>query len=199
MDSNITNPNVSALKNITVGQNCTSNLKLFSKSSNRPIVALSSFPGSGNTWARHLLHMASGYWSGNSRDIPSTNHLVRAGWPAETIDCWSRETVVQKTHKWHGDSNNRCNFEKSIIIMRNPFDALMSDFKLSQGSKTSEPEPSVFEGDGFPNYIQKKAQGWYTLHYNWINSHSNIDLLWTCFDRFVGTVRMIIFELHLLV
>ena len=44
---------------------CTESPKFFHPDQRRPIVALSSFPGSGNTWARHLLHMASGYWTGN--------------------------------------------------------------------------------------------------------------------------------------
>ena len=37
------------------GQNCSAEFRLFSVESERPIVAISSFPGSGNTWARHLL------------------------------------------------------------------------------------------------------------------------------------------------
>ena len=41
--------------NVRQGQNCSAEFRLFSEESNRPIVALSSFPGSGNTWARHLL------------------------------------------------------------------------------------------------------------------------------------------------
>ena len=41
--------------NVRQGQNCSAEFRLFSQESNRPIVALSSFPGSGNTWARHLL------------------------------------------------------------------------------------------------------------------------------------------------
>lgn len=178
-------------QNISVGQNCSSELRLFSKSSNRPIVALSSFPGSGNTWARHLLHMASGYWSGNSRDMPANNHLVRAGWEAENIDCKSRQTLVQKTHQWHG-ANVRCNFEKSIIIMRNPFDAMVSDFKLqNSGSKVSEPNPKVFETDDFHNFAKKYAKRWYTVHYNWIMHNKGISLLWTCFDNLIGRVRTV--------
>ena len=81
----------------------------------------------------------------------------------------------------------RCQWEKSIIIMRNPFDALISDFKLSRGSKTSEPDPSAFEGPDFHDYIMKKAPGWYTLHYNWITKNNDIELHWTCFDRFINS------------
>ena len=82
--------------NVTKGQNCSDEFKLFSEESNRPIVAISSFPGSGNTWARHLLHMATGYWTGNRR---SSNKLKAAGWAAEDNDCKDRTTVAQKTHR----------------------------------------------------------------------------------------------------
>lgn len=78
------------------GQNCSAEFKWFSKTSNRSITAISSFPGSGNTWARHLLHMASGYWTGNRR---SSNHLKSAGWFAEDNDCRDRTTLAQKTHR----------------------------------------------------------------------------------------------------
>ena len=50
---------------------CTESPQFFHPDQHRPIVALSSFPGSGNTWARHLLHMASGYWTGN-RQVGTT-------------------------------------------------------------------------------------------------------------------------------
>ena len=56
-------------------------------------INLRSFPGSGNTWARHLLHMASGYWTGNRR---SSNHLKSAGWLAEDNDCKDRTRVRLK-------------------------------------------------------------------------------------------------------
>ena len=57
-------------------QNCTWAPRFFDPTVKRPIIALSSFPGSGNTWARHLLHMASGYWTGNRR---GSNHLKQYG------------------------------------------------------------------------------------------------------------------------
>merc|ERR1712136_377139 len=59
--------------------NCWEDLKFFNKSENRPRIAISSFPGSGNTWARHLIHKATGYWTGNRR---SSKQLKDAGWLA---------------------------------------------------------------------------------------------------------------------
>ena len=77
-------------------------------------VAITSFPGSGNTWARHLLHMGTGehswwrfshfygsflgIWTGNAR---SSNKLKDAGWQGEDISCMEGSVIAIKTHKWH--------------------------------------------------------------------------------------------------
>ena len=74
---------------------CGRKFKLFDKPQTR--VALTSFPGSGNTWTRHLLHMASGYWTGNAK---SSEKLKMAGWKGEDIPCQAGTTIAIKTHKW---------------------------------------------------------------------------------------------------
>ena len=53
-------------------------------------IAISSFPGSGNTWARHLLHMATGHWTGNAR---SSQKLKDAGWKGEDENCMEGTTI----------------------------------------------------------------------------------------------------------
>jgi len=107
--------------NVTKGQNCSDEFRLFSEESNRPIVAINSFPGSGNTWARHLLHMATGYWTGNRR---SSNKLKAAGWAAEDNDCKDRTTVAQKTHRLSHNKgltnhHSRQNFDFEGTISKN--------------------------------------------------------------------------------
>lgn len=84
------------LRNIS--SECAEPPKFFDPEEGRPITAISSFPGSGNTWARHLLHMATGYWTGNRR---GSNHLKQYGWMAEDINCRDRTTLAQKTHRLH--------------------------------------------------------------------------------------------------
>ena len=41
--------------NIEIGQNCSAELRWFNPSENRKIIAISSFPGSGNTWKGYLM------------------------------------------------------------------------------------------------------------------------------------------------
>ena len=102
-------PDWQKYKHVEKGQNCLSPLRFFTQKSKRPIVAISSFPGSGNTWARHLLHMASGYWTGNRR---TANDLKAAGWIAEDENCESRTTLAQKTHRLHDNKGKNKIFRK---------------------------------------------------------------------------------------
>ena len=81
-----------------ISSECAEPPKFFNPDEGRSITAISSFPGSGNTWARHLLHMATGYWTANRR---GSNHLKQYGWMAEDINCRDRTTLAQKTHRLH--------------------------------------------------------------------------------------------------
>jgi len=112
------------------GTNCSAELKMFREDSSHPRVAISSFPGSGNTWARHLLHMGSGFWTGNRRSSKTLKGscpwmqnlydnfskmqrgqsiILAAGWLAEDLDCRDRRTIAQKTHRL---SNNKGRIKK---------------------------------------------------------------------------------------
>ena len=55
-------------------------------------IALSSFPGSGNTWARHLLHMATGHWTGNAHHAEHSG-LRDVNWEGEYEDCMDGTTI----------------------------------------------------------------------------------------------------------
>ena len=55
-------------------------------------IAISSFPGSGNTWARHLLHMATGHWTGNAHHAEHSG-LRDVNWEGEYEDCMDGTTI----------------------------------------------------------------------------------------------------------
>lgn len=92
----------------------------------RGIVALASFPGSGNTWVRTLLEKATGICSGSYTCDMSLRY---AGFTGEGIQ--SPNVVVVKTHQvaphW-GDGKSSFKFSSAIVIVRNPLDALVSDW-----------------------------------------------------------------------
>ena len=167
-------------ENVREGQNCSAEFRTFSVESKRPIVAISSFPGSGNTWARHLLHMATGYWTGNRR---SSNHLKAAGWAAEDNDCKDRTTVAQKTHRL--SKNHACEFEMGLVLMRNPFDAILAAYNHHKAGKTGEPPMDVYEGDDWPKFIHDWAKRWYQFHYEWFKTFEG-PIQVSCFDELVS-------------
>ena len=94
-----------------------------------PVVALASFQGSGNTWVRHLLEQSTGIYTGSIY----CDTTLKAAFPGEHV-C-SANVLVVKTH--HPDSTHlpkdvklilkRNSFDKAIVLVRNPYDALVSE------------------------------------------------------------------------
>ncbi|KAL4237394.1 hypothetical protein ACF0H5_002112 [Mactra antiquata] len=86
----------------------------------RPVIGLMSFPGSGNTWTRHLIQQMSGLATSSCY----CDDMLRSnGFPFE---CHHElfKTIVVKTHEFkHAQEYN---FEKIILLIRNPYDAILS-------------------------------------------------------------------------
>lgn len=104
---------------------------------NSPLVALVSFHGSGNTWLRYLIEQASGVFSGSLY----CDTTLKSEFPGEFVV--SGNVVVIKSH--HADtralpkdvqlSTGRKGYDKAIILVRNPFDALISEANRRWNSK----------------------------------------------------------------
>lgn len=92
----------------------------------RGVVALASFPGSGNTWVRSLLESSTGICTGSYTCDMSLRY---AGFTGEGIQ--SSNVVAVKTHdvspNWAKDISSH-KFSSGIFLVRNPLDALVSDW-----------------------------------------------------------------------
>ena len=87
-------------------------------------VALISFPGSGNTWVRQLLEATTGICTGSTMCDMS---LRFAGFTGESIN--SGSVLVVKTHtSVHNWNISAPHFQSAIVIIRNPLDALVSEW-----------------------------------------------------------------------
>ena len=84
----------------------------------RKVVALVSFPGSGNTWVRSMLQEATGVCTGS---VYCDHSLKMNGFPGESVV--SPSVLVVKTH----ESPPAKVFDAAIVIMRNPFHALVAE------------------------------------------------------------------------
>ena len=104
-----------------------------------PLVALVSFHGSGNTWVRHLVEQATGIFTGSIYCDPG----LKVIFPGESVV--SGNVVAIKTHQ--SDTvelpddikkfSGKTNFDKVILIVRNPYDALVSEANRRWNSKRS--------------------------------------------------------------
>ena len=97
--------------------------------SQSPIVALISFHGSGNTWVRYLLEQATGVYTGSIY----CDRTLKLEFPGEQIV--SGSVVAVKTHQCDTTelpkdvqlALGKQRYDRAILLVRNPFDALISE------------------------------------------------------------------------
>lgn len=102
----------------------------------RGAVALASFPGSGNTWLRTIIEHTTGVCTGSYCCDMSLRYK---GFSGENIR--SGKVMVVKTHAlsvWVDEKpaeDTDLIFQSAIVIIRNPFDALVSEWnrKVANG------------------------------------------------------------------
>ena len=103
-------------------------------------VALVSLPGSGNTWVRSMLEKATGICTGS---IYCDSPLRTGGFVGESVRDGS--VIVVKTHtsdyQWKDDTEKRnkddAYYGSAIMLIRNPFDALVAEWHRLEGLKKS--------------------------------------------------------------
>lgn len=104
-----------------------------------PIVALVSFHGSGNTWVRHLIEQATGVFTGSIYCDPG----LKVAFPGESVI--SSNVIVTKTHRCDSMElpddimmfTGKRIYDKAILLVRNPYDALISEANRRWNSKHS--------------------------------------------------------------
>ncbi|XP_045187965.2 uncharacterized protein LOC123545721 [Mercenaria mercenaria] len=100
-----------------------------------PITGLVSFPGSGNTWTRHLIQQMTGL---GTSSVYCDGGLRARGFPYE-CDRDRARTVVVKTH----EARHFNLFKKIVLLVRNPYDALLSYAKFAKAGHTGHPSKQV--------------------------------------------------------
>jgi hypothetical protein len=110
-------------------------IRFFNATEERTPPILYSFPGSGNTWARLLIDLATGIYSGSPYDDP----FLISTFPGEGI-CNKSVSVVKmhptinafvNIHHIKGRHQPRCPtllFEQAILLIRDPYDAIFAEF-----------------------------------------------------------------------
>ena len=115
-------------------------MKFLEQNVSRLHVALASFPGSGITWLRYLIEQATGIFTGSMDCDISLKHVGHMG---EGV--WTNQVVAVRVNLAHLNitgsenmticangfgvcQNDSAHFDKVVIVMRNPYTAILSEY-----------------------------------------------------------------------
>ncbi|CAL8116046.1 unnamed protein product [Orchesella dallaii] len=131
------------------------------------ITGLVSFPGSGNTWTRHLIHLATGVYTGSFYfDLD----LYSKGFLGEREPWYSGSTIVQKFHERY---NKDFEVSKAVLLIREPFPAILSLANFLEAGHTGSAHILPYHQD-WPKFILHSAYNWLSLAKSWIESPTNL-------------------------
>ncbi|XP_034284775.1 sialate:O-sulfotransferase 2-like isoform X2 [Pantherophis guttatus] len=129
----------------------------------KQLVALASFPGAGNTWARHLIELATGFYTGSYYFDGS---LYNKGFKGERDHWRSGRTICIKTHE-SGQKEIEA-FDSAILLVRNPFKALMAEFNRKYGGHIGFASHAHWKGKEWPEFVKNYAPWWVTHTLDWL-------------------------------
>ena len=168
-----------------------------------PPPLLLSFPGSGNTWTRLLIEVSTGIYTG---DI-YTDHSLKSVFAGEK-SCGKRVSVV-KAHPqdlnvsvsgevYHTLPGNKCQrigttfFDKTVIIHRNPFKAIWSEFQRggsrdrhAKGIPKDQFDWSIWKNFATKNILQFK-QAWDEKYHHIFSTFSPGHFLVASYERLIS-------------
>ncbi|NXQ29602.1 WSCD1 protein, partial [Alaudala cheleensis] len=140
---------------------CTDRKFLTTKS--KVFVALSSFPGAGNTWARHLIEHATGYYTGS---YYFDGALYNKGFKGEKDHWRSRRTICVKTHE-SGRTEIEM-FDSAILLIRNPYKSLMAEFNRKYAGHLGYATDHNWKGKEWPDFVNSYASWWASHVLEWL-------------------------------
>ena len=142
-------------------------------------VILTSFPRSGNTLLRSHLEKLTSIYTGSDCDLkrPLNRQLKEMGLDGEgklDNDIW-----IIKTHYPERVGRQEFIANKSIVIVRNPLDAIFSLFNMVGTTSHSESLADEVlelakEVDLFTEFIRQETSVWYDFHAYWQSKSSQI-------------------------
>ncbi|XP_008995527.1 sialate:O-sulfotransferase 1 isoform X1 [Callithrix jacchus] len=140
---------------------CTDRRFLPNKS--KVFVALSSFPGAGNTWARHLIEHATGFYTGS---YYFDGILYNKGFKGEKDHWRSRRTICVKTH----ESGRREieMFDSAILLIRNPYRSLVAEFNRKCAGHLGYAADRNWKSKEWPEFVNSYASWWSSHVLDWL-------------------------------
>ncbi|XP_071825132.1 sialate:O-sulfotransferase 2-like isoform X2 [Apostichopus japonicus] len=141
-----------------------------------PLIALASFPRSGNTWTRMLLQVATKYSTGSVYwEYEKDNEWTKKAFPASTVDYHLRTGVCVKTHNFSPDEIKEFD-EGTILLIRNPYKSLMSEFfrEKMYDKHFSYNKTVKLLKEFWWDYFPMRAYEWRTFYLSWIRNSKRL-------------------------
>lgn len=122
-----------------------------------PMVALASFPRSGNSWTRKMLHFATQIYTGSVYEERTGSN---------------GNTLCVKTHE-HDIETIRTFDHGAILLLRNPRHSLVSEFfrvNVKEGNMTNEEAVQILKTrpQTWSNFMNWRIERWRSTNTDWI-------------------------------
>ena len=125
----------------------------------RPPVARMSYPGSGNTWVRHVIETLTGYHTGSVYRAERLFDVFAA--EGDGKDSYDRLIAV-KTHKLH-----KCEeWPRAVLVVRHPLHAILSEYQRQRTglNKTAGVDPDEWDWDDWRDAAGAMCSHWAGMH-----------------------------------
>ncbi|XP_071390757.1 LOW QUALITY PROTEIN: sialate:O-sulfotransferase 1 [Centroberyx affinis] len=137
--------------------------RMFLPQRSSSLVALSSFPGAGNTWVRHLIELVTGYYTGS---FYFDGTLYNRGFKGEK-DYWkSGRSICVKTHE-SGQKEIEM-FDSAILLIRNPYRSLMAEFNRKCAGHLGHATDAQWKSKEWPEFVSSYAPWWASHALSWL-------------------------------
>ncbi|XP_037125775.1 WSC domain-containing protein 1 [Syngnathus acus] len=137
--------------------------RMFLPKRSSSLVALSSFPGAGNTWVRHLIELMTGYYTGS---FYFDGTLYSRGFKGEK-DFWrSGRCICVKTHE-SGKKEIEM-FDSAILLIRNPYRSLMAEFNRKCAGHLGHASDEQWKSKEWPEFVSSYAPWWASHALSWL-------------------------------
>jgi len=130
-------------------------------------VILGSYPGSGNTWLRHIIEISTGILTGGEYcdvDLAKVFHGECTQFHPSNFSAYKshfpyfeyRDTrFAPKGAVFHEV------FKRAIVIVRDPKEAILSEYKRSKSySHVQDLSPDQFQADDWLRYVRTMSSAW---------------------------------------
>ncbi|XP_054610670.1 WSC domain-containing protein 1 isoform X2 [Dunckerocampus dactyliophorus] len=137
--------------------------RMFLPQKSSSLVALSSFPGAGNTWVRHLIELMTGYYTGS---FYFDGTLYSRGFKGEK-DFWRNgRSICVKTHE--SGKREIEMYDSAILLIRNPYRSLMAEFNRKCAGHLGHATDAQWKSKEWPEFVSSYAPWWASHALSWL-------------------------------